>query len=74
MRGRGSCDNCAHWRGIRDRVRETGECRRYAPRQISGVGTGCSTKKWPETECDDYCGEWWDGIVRIAAESAGEGE
>lgn len=34
------------------------ECRRYAPRMISGSGTGWSDQLWPEALPEDYCGEF----------------
>lgn len=34
------------------------ECRRYAPRMISGSGTGWSDTLFPEMMPEDWCGEW----------------
>jgi len=34
------------------------ECRRYAPRHLSGIGTGYSNEKWPVVTEDDWCGEF----------------
>ena len=34
------------------------ECRKYAPRQISGVGTGSSDQNFPYVAADDWCGEF----------------
>jgi hypothetical protein len=37
---------------------ETGYCKRYAPRHISGVGTGYEEHLWPRVDASDWCGEW----------------
>jgi hypothetical protein len=45
------CEACRHW----DRLypdAQIGRCRRHAP-QPGRPGTG-----WPETDNDDWCGEW----------------
>lgn len=34
------------------------ECRRYAPRWNSGVGSGCEEHLWPCVKPDYWCGEW----------------
>lgn len=37
---------------------EVGFCRRYAPRHVSGVGTGYEEILWPTVTEDDWCGEY----------------
>ena len=37
---------------------EKGECRMYAPRIISGSGTGWSDQYWPTVSPDDFCGQY----------------
>lgn len=48
------CKTCKFF----DEVNNFGYCRRYAPRHLSGVGTGFEENKWPEVQPDDWCGEY----------------
>jgi len=48
------CENCKFFEDIN----KWGHCRRYAPRHISGVGTGYEEKMWPEVKSYDWCGEF----------------
>jgi len=57
-----NCINCKFWIELplkRENIyAQTGQCSRYAPREISGVGTGYNSKLWPEVAAGDWCGEY----------------
>ena len=54
-----NCENCKFYNVLHDiKEWQDGECRRYAPRHISGVGTGYEEKLFPEVKVHDWCGEW----------------
>lgn len=36
-------------------------CHRYAPRMISGTGTGWNGQLWPVVATDTWCGEYEEG-------------
>lgn len=53
-----NCKNCLFFgKDIVDGY-EVRVCRRYAPRYVSGVGTGETSQKFPIVSPDDWCGEW----------------
>ena len=57
------CENCKyfHYEELKDEGfgdSKILECRRYAPREICGTGTGYSNQKFPNIKKDDWCGEF----------------
>jgi hypothetical protein len=62
------CQNCLFWEG--QPTAEVGECHRRAPtpRMISLVSTTPQGERyygavWPDTEFDEWCGEWAPAAV-----------
>jgi hypothetical protein len=59
-----TCESCRFSHLLNEKDSFTGktypalECRRYAPRHISGVGTGYEENLWPRVKFGDWCGEW----------------
>ena len=53
------CETCRFWyAGRHPRDKNKGQCRRHAPRNICGTGTGWSDWEWPATGPLAWCGEW----------------
>ena len=50
-----TCENCRFWQSSKSSRR--GDCRRYAPRPGTQVGTQ-GPARWPRTNHDDWCGEF----------------
>ena len=57
-----TCENCEFWqivfKGDSAEPENFGECRKYAPRILSGSGTGWSDQHWPHINKNQWCGEW----------------
>lgn len=62
-----SCRSCKHWasmpsreceiiQGLQIHYYETGSCKRYPPAIVKKNDT--DEKRYPTTDCDDYCGEY----------------
>ena len=51
-----NCKDCKFYEQHKNR--ECGYCRRYAPRHISGVGTGFEDVLFPTVSNEDWCGEY----------------
>jgi hypothetical protein len=52
------CKNCKFFDETYERAEGVGACRRYAPRLVSGVGTGYEERLFPLVVDDDWCGEY----------------
>ena len=52
-----TCGGCKYF-GNDDPYPCVGHCLRYAPRWLSGVGTGESEQLWPLIGDHHWCGEW----------------
>ena len=44
-----------------------GECRKYAPQIVAGVGTGGSNQMHPQVLSTHYCGDYlrWDAMAEL---------
>lgn len=49
------CPDCAYW--LEEPGEDFGECRRYAPRPVTGDVTK-TVPYWPTTTSDEWCGEF----------------
>jgi len=61
------CGSCKFWNctdePTDDNPNPEGECRRYAPRILSGSGAGWSDTLYPPTAMMDWCGEHEEGLL-----------
>ena len=57
-----NCATCIYWSKVdepfSDGGGDEGECRRYAPQMLSGVGAGYSDQLHPKTKQNHWCGEY----------------
>lgn len=51
------CDECRFW-AVNEACNEEGICRRYAARPLIGTDLLDLSVSWPETQADDWCGEF----------------
>ena len=62
------CKTCRHWNEI-DKSHfvkyKVGECRRYAPRHIHGIGAMKNSQKFPMMHIESWCGEWKTRIKAV---------
>lgn len=55
------CINCIYAGVERIKGYDALVCKRYAPRWISGVGTGETDQNFPIVYSDEWCGEFVEG-------------
>jgi len=70
-----TCKSCRFWDN--EAIHSTGLCRRHAPRAVVVVDKAaarCEIATWPETEPDDWCGDYQPPPLAQVREQVGKGE
>ena len=62
MMNKKSCVHCKFFGDDIVKGYKVGVCRRYAPRFISGVGTGETSQRFPMAYPDEWCGEYIEDL------------
>ena len=62
MMNKKSCVHCKFFGDDIVKGYKVGVCRRYAPRFISGVGTGETSQRFPMAYLDEWCGEYIEDL------------
>ena len=65
---RPTCSHCVYW--VIDQTAEpatVGHCHRFPPQVASNPESGVVLQKFPTTDRRQWCGEWSDDAVRLAA-------